>query len=151
MSKKRNISKRVKNNEGEDPSYYISLANTHYFPSWFSLSKDGNLTIPLNKLKSRMSFENFKKTTPDNYGLDYLDGFDDEVIIFDYENQIVGQDFDFLYTLSKIIMTPTVNKNGDFAIALIIYPKIRPSRRRITKECYKIRLYEYGINCPIWQ
>ena len=154
-------SKRAKKNElakADEWTLYISLEDGNSFPGWFTKSKDGYLQLPMSKRKGIMTIDEYRNM-PDQknkLGVEQLVGINqrqvtDTVTVFKYDNERVGEDLNYVYTLGEIIVTHQITKQNNFMLVLVIYPILKLSRRKVIDTYLKKQMLEYEILCPIWQ
>jgi len=155
-SHNRNKENKIKELKKEEPKYYISLDDGNFFPGWLTKWKDGYVQLPISKRKGYMSISAYKNGGQEKQAVSHLEGIAeknlcDDVVVFDYKDECIGQDINYLYNLSEVIVTPTITNDNNFIIVLVIKPKVKPSKRKIITTTYKQMYLEYQILCPIWQ
>ena len=134
--------------EDAELNLYISLADGNIFPNWFTKWKDGFIRLPFNKRKIMTKFE-YKNANAANHSVTL--NIDDEIMVFDCNNEFFAQDDNYICTLSEIIITPQITKHDVFLMVIVINFIVKPSRKKvITDRCHQ-RAFEYEILCPIWQ
>ena len=113
--------------ELEELEFYICLEKKdgNEFPSWFQGDKRF-IKIPLNKRVPNSS-------------------------IFDLEDMYIGQDENYIYTLSNAVITEEVTDDDNFLLFLIVNYLVKPSRKKKLHNRVKQKVFQYEILCPIWQ
>lgn len=117
---------------------FICLDDGNEFPPWFTLGSNKEfLRIPMSKLTN--------KQMEDKYVFDYTAGTVRELGLY------VGDDTNYLFYLTEIVVTKYVTNDDNFKILLFVTPIIKPSRKKRLSNYLKKIGFEYIILCPIIQ
>lgn len=120
--------KGKKKSFNEDLNYYIFLEEGNEFPSWINRWKDGFLKLPMSQVH-------------------YIE----DKLLFPFNNVMIGEDLNYVFTLSHIIVTEKITINDNFVMLLAVNLILKPSRKNKVPKQLKQLYLEYEVGCPIWQ